>query len=153
MGNKAPSLSETVWNVKSRAKELERESRRAEKDEKKERAKIKKAIEKGNKDGAQIYAQNAIRKKHEALQYLKMASKMDAVASRLDSAEKSQNLTQSISQSVPQLQKILKDMSVEKMAANMEQFEKVFEDRKWSLKMKTLFVWIGVGFFSACFGF
>ena len=39
-----------------------------------------------------IYAQNAIRKKHEALNYLKLSSKMDAAASRLDAAIKSQQV-------------------------------------------------------------
>ena len=128
MGNKAPSLADTVMNVKIAAKQLEAQSRRSEKDEKKEREKVKKAIEKGNKEGAQIYAQNAIRKKHEAINYLKLSSKMDAVASRLDSAEKSQQLTRQISTAVPQLEKALSTMSVEAMATNMEQFEKIFED-------------------------
>ena len=83
-------------NTKIAAKQLEAQSRRAEKDEKKEKEKVRKAIEKGNKEGAQIYAQNAIRKKHEAINYLKLASKMDAVASRLDSAEKSQQMTRQV---------------------------------------------------------
>lgn len=34
--------------------------------------KVKKAIEKGNMEGAKIYAQNAIRKKNEQLNYLKL---------------------------------------------------------------------------------
>ena len=42
------------------------------------------AIEKNNLDGAKIYAQNAIRKKHEQLNYLKLASRLDAVVSRLE---------------------------------------------------------------------
>jgi len=57
---------------------------KAEKDEKSERLKVKKAIEKGNLDGAKIYAENSIRKKSEALNYLKLASRLDATVSRLD---------------------------------------------------------------------
>lgn len=45
-----------------------------------------KAIEKGNVEGARIYAQNAIREKNQALNYLRLASRIDAVASRVESA-------------------------------------------------------------------
>lgn len=45
---------------------------------------VKKAIEKGNMEGAKIYAQNAIRKKSEQLNYMKLSSRLDAVVSRLD---------------------------------------------------------------------
>lgn len=37
---------------------------------------------------AQVYAQNAIRKKNEALNYLRLASRLDAVSSRLDTQVK-----------------------------------------------------------------
>ncbi len=60
------------------------------KQEKAEKLKIKKAIEKGNLEGAKIYAQNAIRKKTEALNYLKLGSRLDAVVSRLDTQAKMQ---------------------------------------------------------------
>ena len=35
-------------------------------------------------EGAKIHAENAIRKKNEALNYLKMSSRLDAVIARLD---------------------------------------------------------------------
>lgn len=41
-------------------------------------------------DGAKIYAQNAIRKKNEALNYLRLGSRLDAVISRLDQQAKMQ---------------------------------------------------------------
>lgn len=37
-------------------------------------------------EGARIYAENAIRKKNESLNYLRMAARVDAVASRVQSA-------------------------------------------------------------------
>ena len=40
------------------------------------------AIEQKNYDGARIYAENAIRKKNEALNYLRLSSRIDAVQSR-----------------------------------------------------------------------
>ena len=59
---------------------------------------MKRAIEKGNIDGAKIYAQNAIRKKTEALNYLRLASRLDAVVSRLDTQAKMNMINSSMSQ-------------------------------------------------------
>ena len=50
-------LMEQIFNLKFTSKQLVRGSKRAEKDEKSEKLKVKKAIEKGNIDGAKIYAQ------------------------------------------------------------------------------------------------
>jgi charged multivesicular body protein 1 len=44
------------------------------------------ALQQGNTDGARIYASNAIRKKNESLNLLRLASRIDAVASRVETA-------------------------------------------------------------------
>ena len=67
-------------------KQLEKLSKKAEKDERAQKLKVKKALTQGNVEGAKIYAENAIRKKHESLNYLRMASKIDAVSSKVQSA-------------------------------------------------------------------
>jgi len=67
---------------------------------------VKKAIEKGNIDGAKIYAQNAIRKKTEALNYLRLASRLDAVVSRLDTQAKMNMINSSMSQIVRSLDRV-----------------------------------------------
>ena len=46
-------------------------SKKCEKNEKAQKLKLKQAIEKGNMEGAKIYAQNAIREKNQALNYLR----------------------------------------------------------------------------------
>lgn len=83
-------LLDQIFNLKFTSKQLVRQSRKAEKEEKSEKLKVKKAIEKGNIDGAKIYAQNAIRKKNEALNYMRLGSRLDAVVSRLDTQAKMQ---------------------------------------------------------------
>lgn len=83
-------LLDQIFNLKFTSKQLVRQSRKSEKEEKSEKLKIKKAIEKGNIDGAKIYAQNAIRKKNEALNYMRLGSRLDAVVSRLDTQAKMQ---------------------------------------------------------------
>ena len=62
---------------------MNRMSIKCGKEEKVEKGKIAKALEKDNHDGARIHAQNAIRQKNLAQNYLRMSSRIDAVASRL----------------------------------------------------------------------
>ena len=92
---------------------MERAAKKCEKDEKTQQAKVKKvrhthrnthspcvcvcvcgdsrapptqALAQGNIEGARIYAENAIRKKNEGLNYLRMAARVDAVTSRVQTA-------------------------------------------------------------------
>lgn len=75
-----------LFNLKFATKELERNSKKCEKEEKAERAKTKKAIQKGNTEVARIHAENAIRQKNQAVNYLRMSARVDAVASRVQTA-------------------------------------------------------------------
>ena len=127
MGSKQ-SLPEVVFEVKLKSKEMARAAQRCAKDEKAEKLKVKQAIQKGYKEQAQIFAQNAIRKKNEQLNFLRMSAKMDAVATKLDGAAKTQDISNSIAKTIPQLKKCMKDMSVEDMTENANEFERLFED-------------------------
>lgn len=121
-------ILDQIFNLKFTAKQLSRSAIKCEKEEKAERLKVKKAIEKGNMEGAKIYAQNAIRKKHEQLNYMKLASRLDAVVSRLDTQAKMQMVTKSMGSIVKSLEKSLETNNLEKIAATMGQFEKQFEN-------------------------
>jgi len=79
-------FSENLFNLKFAVKELERNSKKCEKEERVEKLKCKKAIQKGNLEGARIHAENAIRQKNQALNYLRMSARVDAVASRVQTA-------------------------------------------------------------------
>ncbi|CAD7933974.1 unnamed protein product [Amoebophrya sp. A25] len=129
MGAKqSKSLMDTIIEVKLTKKRLEAAQKKAEKQAALEKQKVLKAIEQGNVDGARVYAENAIRKKSEGLQMLRLAARMDAVASKLDTAEKTQTMSQNISDTVPHLEKALKTMTPEKIATDMDKFEKIFDD-------------------------
>jgi len=121
-------LLDQIFNLKFTAKQLTRSSIKCEKEEKAEKLKVKKAIEKGNLDGAKIYAQNAIRKKNEALNYMKLGSRLDAVVSRLDTQAKMQMVCKSMSSIVKSLEKSMATNNLEKIAGTMNQFEKQFEN-------------------------
>ncbi|KAF2981515.1 hypothetical protein EK904_002889 [Melospiza melodia maxima] len=79
-------MSEHLFNLKFAAKELNRNSKKCDKEEKAEKAKIKKAIQKGNMEVARIHAENAIRQKNQAINFLRMSARVDAVAARVQTA-------------------------------------------------------------------
>lgn len=121
-------LLDQIFNLKFTAKQLTKQSAKCEKEEKSERLKVKKAIEKGNMEGAKIYAQNAIRKKTESLNYLRLASRLDAVVSRLDTQAKMNMVNKNMAGIVKTLEKTLNSQNLEKVSQVMDQFEKQFEN-------------------------
>jgi len=93
-----------------------------------QKQKVKKALQQGNIDGARIYAENAIRKKNESLNYLRMSSKVDAVRSKVQSAVTMKGVAQNMGQVVKSLDKAMKSMDLNKISQIMDKFETQFED-------------------------
>uniref|UniRef100_A0A4W5LWL2 Charged multivesicular body protein 1B n=1 Tax=Hucho hucho TaxID=62062 RepID=A0A4W5LWL2_9TELE len=60
------NMEKHLFNLKFAAKELQRSSKKCDKEEKAEKAKVKKAIQKGNVEVARIHAENAIRQKNQS---------------------------------------------------------------------------------------
>ena len=79
-------------------------------------------------EGARIYAQDAIREKNHGLNCLKMASRIDAVASRLESAIRMNTMTTSMQGVVKGMDAGLANMNVDQISEVMDKFEKQFED-------------------------
>eukprot|EP00741_Cyanophora_paradoxa_P011233 tig00020554_g10852.t1 len=120
-------LFDQIFQLKFTAKQMIKASTKCEKEEKEERFKLKKAIEKKNMDGARIYAQNAIRKKNEAMNYLRLSSRLDAVVSKLESAMKMGQVNKSMAKVVQTMQLSMDSMDLETISKTMDQFEKQFE--------------------------
>ncbi|CAG8654801.1 4604_t:CDS:2, partial [Acaulospora colombiana] len=110
------------------AKQLSRQAKKASKDEVSEKAKLKKAIQQGNIEGARIYAANAIRKKNESLNLLRLSSRIDAVSSRVQTAVTMQKVTGSMASVVKGMDKAMESMNLEKISMVMDKFEAQFED-------------------------
>ncbi|CDY59930.1 BnaC06g43840D [Brassica napus] len=126
MGN-TDKLMNQIFDLKFTSKSLQRQSRKCEKEEKAEKLKVKKAIEKGNMDGARIYAENAIRKRSEQMNYLRLASRLDAVVARLDTQAKMTTITKSMTNIVKSLESSLATgCNLQKMSETMDSFEKQF---------------------------
>lgn len=123
-----PKIEDTLFTLKFSTKQMERAAKRCEKDERTQKAKVRKALQQGNKEGARIYAENAIRKKNEGLNYLRMAARVDAVSSRVQSAMMTQALVKQMGGVVKGLDRIMQTMDLEKISATMGKFEDLFQD-------------------------
>ncbi|XP_017779370.1 PREDICTED: charged multivesicular body protein 1b [Nicrophorus vespilloides] len=130
MGNEMSSsvMEKHLFNLKFAVKELERNSKRCEKEEKQEKAKTKQAIQKGNMEVARIHAENAIRQKNQAINYLRMSARVDAVSSRVQSALTTRKVTNSMAGVVKAMDAAMKSMNLEKISNLMDKFEQQFED-------------------------
>lgn len=121
-------MEKHLFNLKFASKQMLRDSKKAEKEEKVEKNKLKKAIEKGNMDVARIHAENAIRQKNQSLNFLRMSARVDAVASRVQSAVTTKRVTGSMQGVVKAMDSAMKSMNLEKISGLMDKFEKEFED-------------------------
>jgi charged multivesicular body protein 1 len=122
------SMEAQLFNLKFTAKQFNRQAAKCEKNERQQKLKLKQAIEKGNIEGAKIYGQNAIREKNQALNYLRLASRIDAVAQRVQTAVQMKQVTRSMAGVVKGMDKAMKSMDMTQITGVMDKFEKQFED-------------------------
>jgi len=86
------------------------------------------AIQQGNQEGARIYGQDAIREKNQALNHLRMSSRIDACSSRIETAVRMGQLTKGMQGVVKGMDKGLAAMDVDKISKIMDKFEQQFEN-------------------------
>merc|ERR1711990_28897 len=82
----------------------------------------------GNMEVAKIHAENAIRQKNQSLNYLRMSARVDATASRVQSAVTTKKVSKSMEGEVKGMSAAMKSMNLEKISTLMDNFEKEFED-------------------------
>ncbi|XP_012675065.1 charged multivesicular body protein 1b-like [Clupea harengus] len=122
-----PNLDKHLFNLKFAAKELQRSSKKCDKDEKVEKTKVKKAIQKGNMEVARIHAENAIRQKNQSVNFLRMSARVDAVAARVQTALTMNKVTKDMAGVVKGMDAVMKSMNLEKISSLMDKFERQFE--------------------------
>ncbi|CAA9966783.1 hypothetical protein CFE70_009697 [Pyrenophora teres f. teres 0-1] len=121
-------LENALFNLKFTAKSLNRQALKAGKEEQAEKTKLEKAMKQGHNDIARIYAGNAIRKQNEKLNLLQLASRVDAVAGRVQTAVTMRQITGNMMKVNRSLDVAMKSMSPERIASVMVDFEKQFEN-------------------------
>jgi len=122
------NLEKTLFQLKFTAKTLNKQAKKSQKDENTEKARVKKALQQGNTDIARICAANAIRKKTEALNMLRLASRVDAVTSRVETAVTMRQMTGSIASVVKGMDGAMQSMNLDKISLVMDKFESQFSD-------------------------
>lgn len=122
------SLEDDLITFRLTSKQMGRSAKKCEKNIATQREKLKQAIAKGNTEGARIYAQNVIREKNQSLNFLRMGSRIDAVATRLETAIRMQQVNAAMKQTVRGMSNAMKSMEVTQIAGTMSDFEKAFED-------------------------
>merc|ERR1712130_16243 len=121
-------MEKSLFNLKFATKSLLREIQKWEKDEKTEKAKGKTAIQKNNTEGARIHAENAIRNHNQALNYLRMSARVDAVAARVQTALQTQRVTKNMVNVCRAMEGAMASMNLEKITEMMDRFENQFEN-------------------------
>lgn len=121
-------MEKHLFNLKFAAKDLERNAKKSEKSEREEKVKLKKAIQKGNMEGAKIHAENSIRQKNQALNYRRMSARVDAVSARVQTAVTMKQVTGSMAGVVKAMESAMKSMNLEKISQLMDRFEQQFEN-------------------------
>ena len=107
---------------------LEKEALKAQKKADQEKARAMQFMQKNDMESAKIIASEAIRYTKESVSLNRMSAKMGAVALKLDSAYRTQQISNQIKSAVPSLKAALSQMNSVGVATNMAAFEKVFED-------------------------
>ena len=86
------------------------------------------AIQQGHQDIAKIYAQNAIRKQNERLNLLRLGSRIDAVASRVQTAVTMRQVTGSMMNVVKGMDQAMKAMDLEKVRLSALTYRMLYVD-------------------------
>lgn len=129
MGANPSAIAEKqCFQLKFTSKQMARMAKKCEKQEAEVKAKVKKSMEKGDMVSARIYAQDAIRIKSTGTNYLRLSSRLDATASRVESAIKMQQVTKQMGSVTKGMDKVLQSMDVNQISKVMDQFEAQFDD-------------------------
>jgi len=120
-------LMKAQIELKMAAKQMQRESKKAQSEEKKQKDLVAHYIKQGNEPSARIAAENSIRAHSQAYNYLKMSSRVDAVAGRVQQACATGRVTKNMTQVVRSMESAMKSMNLEQIQNMMDRFEGSFE--------------------------
>jgi charged multivesicular body protein 1 len=113
----AHSLEDDLIDFRMTSKSMARSALKCEKNQKINKDKAQKAMAQGNIDGARIYGQNVIREKNQALNYLRLQSRIDAVSSRLETAIRMKEVSKAMGTTVKGMSAVMKSMDVDKISS------------------------------------
>ncbi|TGZ75018.1 hypothetical protein CRM22_000620 [Opisthorchis felineus] len=127
-GHSQDKLYDALFQLRYSSKQFTRMSGKSEKEAEQQKAKVRKALVDKNPDIARVYAETAVRKHNESVNFLRMASRIDAVHSRVQSAVQMNEAVKNIGGVSKELEKAMKSMDLEKIEKIMSKFETQFVD-------------------------
>merc|ERR1712183_808669 len=107
---KQPDLQDVAMDLRMTSRTMEKQAQKLEQSETANKKKILEALSKNQMETAKIHAETVIRNKKEAISIRRFGVKMGALSSKLESAYRTQEVSKSISQSVPLLQNAMRQM-------------------------------------------
>jgi len=120
-------MEKQMFQLKLTAKQLQRMHAKNDKLEKDELLKVKKAMEKGDMETARVYGQNATRLRNTGMGYLRLASRLEGVSSRIEQALQMKAVSKQMAGATSGMDKILSSMDLVKITSAMDKFEAMFE--------------------------
>jgi len=117
------NMTEQLLNIQYAQNQMARAAKKNERADKSAHGKVKRALEKGKVDDAKREAMAAIKKHREAVKFAKLAERLGAVASRIDTVSKMAGASKSLVQLVTELGEELKGSGEGKIVSIMEDFE------------------------------
>ena len=121
-------IFDTMYEFKMMGKSMAKESKKSEVQSKNLIKKVTDCIAKGDYEQAKVAASDAIRQKNMVKRYRVLASKIDTVAQRLQTAYQNQKLSEQMQILTQQLLGAGNTMDIVKMTETMANFEKLFDD-------------------------
>ena len=121
-------IFDTMFEFKMMGKSMAKESKKSEVQSKNLIKKVRDCIAKGDYEQAKVAASDAIRQKNMVKRYRVLASKIDTVAQRLQTAYQNQKLSEQMQSLTQQLIGAGNTMDIVKMTETMANFEKLFDD-------------------------
>jgi len=121
-------MENQLFELKLTAKQLARSSKKCEANEKKEKKKIKDCIQKQRMENARTHAENAIREKNQAVTYLRLSARIEAVSQRIETGLRMRQVTKAMSGVVKGMEKAQRSMNLVQMTTMLDRFEQGCED-------------------------
>ena len=121
-------MFDTMFEFKLMGKQMAKEAKKSENQNKALIKKVKDCIAKGDYEQAKTAASDAIRAKNQVRRYQVLSSKINTVSQRLQSAYQNQQLTEKMESLTKQMLSAGSMMDLVKMTETMSNFEKMFDD-------------------------
>ncbi len=123
-----PDFNQAIFQLKMSSKRFLRESKKSEKEKEKNLKNAKTCLVKGDEEGARLYTINAQNNINDYKKYLRMSSRLDAIAGSIKSNYAFADIMKHMSKNVnPILIKEADTMDLKEMCKNFEVFQEAFD--------------------------